>query len=67
VLNIVDDATRECLAAIPGHLDLRSSPRSKLAMISPTTAPNSPRMPFLPGQKTIGSSGSLRHLAQDSG
>ncbi|MBB2701085.1 UNVERIFIED_ORG: hypothetical protein GGI66_005799 [Rhizobium esperanzae] len=41
--------------------------RGKLAMISPTTAPNSPRMPFLPGQKTIGSSGSLRHLAQDSG
>lgn len=25
VLNIVDDVTRECLAAIPGHVDLRSA------------------------------------------
>jgi len=72
VLNIVDDVTRECLAAIPDTSILRRrvarelttliERRGKLAMISRTR----PRMPPLPGRKIIRSSGTTSRREADA-
>ncbi len=71
ILNIVDDVTRECLAAIPDtsisgrrvarELTALIKRRGKPGMTSRTMGPSSPRTRCSPGRKTTGSSGiSLR-------
>src|SRR5215813_8021241 len=72
VLNIVDDATKECLGAIPDtSISGRRVARQRLsrgaagpARLSPTTAPSSLATPCWPGARTPASTGtSLRRAS----
>src|SRR5215212_1822749 len=75
ILNIVDDVTRECLAAIPdtsisGKRVARELPaplnqRGKPGMVVSDTAPSSPAMPCWPGRRRTRSTGtSLRRASR---
>ena len=73
VLNIVDDVTRECLAAIPDtsisgmrvarELTDLIARRGKPGIMFLTMAPSSPRMRSSPGRRTMPSTGTTSHPA----
>lgn len=73
VLNIVDDVTRECLAAIPDtsisgrrvsrELTELITRRGKQASSFPTTEPSSPQTPSSPGRRATRSTGTTSRRA----